>query len=340
MNDKRILVVQTAFVGDVILITPLIRAINQLFPNAKIDAMVIKETKSILSNNPYLNAILVFDKRKNKLFSLINLVFKLRKNQYDMVLTPHSSFTTSVLLKLAGIPERIGFDRYIARYNLSKRVPWISGQHRILNNLNLLSILSERKWDMQTELFPSEKDKMHVNHLLEGIKKHTTMLAIAPGSVWKTKCWEESSYVQLTKDLADSGYTLIFTGSPDERALCDRIITSAGISAINLAGKTSILESAEIIHRCRLLICNDSGALHLANAMKTDVYAFFGPTVRRIGYYPYRKNDKIFEVDLPCRPCGSHGARVCPEGHHNCMKLINPEAVVNEIRKHYPIERI
>ncbi|HNX00288.1 MAG TPA: lipopolysaccharide heptosyltransferase II [Candidatus Cloacimonadota bacterium] len=333
----KILIVQTAFIGDVILITPLIKAVSELFPKAMIDVMVIKETRTILLNNPHIRKIQVFDKRKNKTFAFLNMIDQLRKEHYDVVITPHSSFTTSLLLLLSGIPERIGFDRFTARHLLTKKVIWLKGKHRIINNLNLLSVFSDQKWDTQTELYPSEKDKTLVDKLLAGLHNKQNLIVIAPGSVWKTKCWEEQSYVELVKGLYHAGYSLIFTGSRTEADLCERIIRNAGIEALNLAGKTSILESAEVMRRCRLLICNDSGSLHLANAMKTDVYAFFGPTVKRLGYYPFREHDLIFEVDLPCRPCGSHGARICPEGHHNCMKLIQPDIVLAAVEKNYPI---
>ena len=102
-----------------------------------------------------------------------------------------------------------------------------------------------------------------------------------------------------------------------------------------MAGETTILESAAILQKCDLLVCNDSGSLHLANAMKIDVFAIFGPTVQDIGYFPFRENDYVFETELECRPCGSHGAMECPLMHHLCMKNITPEMVLEKIKKRF-----
>ncbi|MCB0751260.1 MAG: glycosyltransferase family 9 protein, partial [Ignavibacteriae bacterium] len=101
------------------------------------------------------------------------------------------------------------------------------------------------------------------------------------------------------------------------------------------AGKLSLLESVAVVELCDIMICNDSGALHIADAVKTDVISFFGPTVKSIGYFPYRENDKVLEVELDCRPCSSHGTNKCPLEHHNCMKMIEPDFVVQEVIKRF-----
>jgi heptosyltransferase-2 len=162
------------------------------------------------------------------------------------------------------------------------------------------------------------------------LKKSTgKIIAIAPGSNWFTKRWPEKYYEDLVKTLSESNYGIVFIGSNEERELCEKIKPLQ--KSINIAGELSLLESAAVVKLCDLMICNDSGALHLADAMQTDVLAFFGPTVKSIGYYPFRDNDKVLEVDLDCRPCSSHGTNTCPLGHHNCMKFIEPDFVIKEV---------
>ncbi len=336
MEFKRILLVQTAFLGDTILVTPLIRAVRQLFPDAQIDILAIPQTAAVLQNNPHLNHILLFDKRTNKKSAFVKTLKELRRQQYDLAISAHSSLTTGLLLWLARIPQRIGFDRSPIRYFLTHRVPVPQAEHTIKKNLALLQPLSKQTFAMQTELFPSEKDNYLARNLLQRFATDKPKIAIAPGSVWPTKRWPKEYYAELVRKLKDR-FALVFIGSPDERELCTWILEKADAEqALNLAGELSLLQSAAVIKDCDLMICNDSGALHLANAMQTDVFAFFGPTVKEFGFYPFRPNDFVFEIPgLYCRPCGKHGSKKCPEGHFRCMRAIKPDWVEKKVNEKF-----
>lgn len=337
-ESSNILIVQTAFIGDVILITPLIKAIAKLFPNAKIDVMVVSEAAILLKNNPYVQEVIVDEKRKNVLLSTLQLIQQIKAKHYDLAITPHSSFRSHLILYLSKIPERIGFDRGSAKWMLTKKIEHPVGPHKIVKNLDLLKPFSEQEFDLQTELFPSDKDKQKADELLKPLSEKT-LIAIAPGSIWKTKCWELKSYISLCRKLLDSGYGIVLIGGGSDKPQCDEIKYAMGknnTKLINLAGVTNLLESAAIIEKCSLMICNDSGAMHIANAMQTRVFAFFGPTVQKFGYYPYRGGDRVFEVDLNCRPCGSHGSKKCPQKHHNCMRNIEVETVFQAVKSTLP----
>jgi len=327
---NRIIIVQTAFIGDVIIITPLIRAIKELYPKSILDVMVIPQTAGVLENNPNINEIILFDKRKNKVVSFIKTLLQLKKNKYDIAITPHSSVTTGLLLKYAKIKMRIGFDRWSAAKYLTDKVPHPDGIHKTLKNLSLLSLLSDKTFSNQTELFPSEAMLAKADGLLLELKTKTNrLIAIAPGSVWFTKKWPTGYYKLLAEQLVKNNFGVVLIGSKDENRICEEVLPSK--NGINLAGELSLLESAAVISKCDLMICNDSGALHIANAMQTDLFAFFGPTVQSIGYFPFRKKDFIFERDMKCRPCGSHGGKQCHLGHHECMKMITPEVVLKKV---------
>jgi heptosyltransferase II len=332
---SRILIVQTAFLGDVILITPLIRATGEAFPDAEIDALVIPQTVSALKNNPYLTRIIPFGKRENKLAAFTHVRRLVASRRYDLALTPHGSATTALLLSFGNIKRRIGFAGGIGSLLHSETVPFPETGHRIMKNLKLLQRVVPGEYPMQTALYPDGKDSQKADILLGGLRKNNRLVALAPGSVWATKQWRKEHYVTLTRLLHEAGYSLVFIGGKDERTLCDEIVRTAGVPALNLAGQTDVLESAAVINRCDLLISNDSGAMHIANAMRTDVFAFFGPTVRGFGYYPYRERDRVLEIDLPCRPCAKHGGATCPLGHHDCMWKIEPAAVAAEVHAHF-----
>jgi len=327
---NKILIVQTAFIGDVIIITPLIRAIKELYPRTLVDVMVIPQTAGVLENNSNINEIILFDKRKNKILAFMKTLLQLKKNKYDIAVTPHSSVTTGLLLKYANIKMRIGYDRWSAAKYLTHKVPHPEVIHKTVKNLTLLSLLTEKSFSNQTELFPTKIMFKEADELIKEIKVATKkIIALAPGSVWFTKKWSTEHYKVLAQQLVDNNFGVVLIGSKDESEICDEVLPTK--NGINLAGKLSLLESAAVTSKCDLMICNDSGALHIANAMEIDVFAFFGPTVQSSGYFPFRENDFVFDREMECRPCGSHGGTSCHLKHHECMKMIYPEHVLNKV---------
>lgn len=333
-NIKKILIIQTAFIGDVVLITPLIRETKKIFSNVLVDVMVIPQAANLLENNPYVNSVIKFDKRKNKFFSFFQTLALLKNNKYDIAISPHSSFTSALLMLLAGIKYRVGFARWTSQNMLTHRLPHLKKTLKIKKNLHLLSIFTDEELSIQTELFPTQEMFSKADNLLKQLYNSTRkIIAVAPGSNWFTKRWPTKHYKELVKKLNGENYGIVFIGSDIEREICENIKPNNNF--INLAGKLNLLESAAVIDRCDLMICNDSGAMHLANAVKTDVFVFFGPTVQSIGYAPIGKNDHVFEVDLECRPCSSHGTKECPLKHHNCMKFIEAEAVFRKVQEKF-----
>jgi heptosyltransferase-2 len=332
IDYKKILIIQTAFLGDAILITPLLKALNEVFPMAKLDVLLIPETSIILKENPHVNKILTFSKRKlrNKVFSFIHLIFQIRKNHYDLAISIQSSMTSSFLLLLGGVPERLGFTR---QKFLTLSVQHTKGLHKIQKILRLMKPLTDQKFDMQTEIFWTEIEEEKSKKILEKyLNKQRHIIGVAPGSIWNTKRWIKEYYAELVKLLEKENIQIILIGGKDDFELCEFIRDDS--TAVNVAGSLTILESAALIEKLDLLVTNDSAPLHISNAVKTDVIAIFGPTVKELGFYPFRENDKVIEVDLDCRPCGTHGGKKCPLDHHHCMKWITPEIVFKEVMDH------
>ncbi|MBS3741840.1 MAG: lipopolysaccharide heptosyltransferase II [Candidatus Cloacimonetes bacterium] len=329
---KKILVIHTAYIGDVILITPLLRAIKQLFPKSYLSVIVVPSTKLILSENPYVDEILTFDKRENKFKAFRKLLERVKQETFDIAFLPHSSMTTTLLAFLSRIPQRIGFDRWLPKYLLTERVPFREGIHRINKNLELLSPITNKNFSLQTEIFTSHQISIKINKLAERFPCEK-LIAVAPGSIWYTKRWKERYYKRLSEKLNQHGFFIILIGSPEEQDICEKVAPSRDYFIAG--GKLNLLESAELIKKCDLMVCNDCGALHIANAVETDVIAFFGPTTRDIGYFPFRRNDKIVEADLSCRPCGSHGGEKCPLSHHKCMENIKPEQIFKIVMDYF-----
>jgi len=328
---QNILLIQTAFLGDAILTTPLIRAIKQTFPQASLDILVIPETRIIFKFNPHLNQILSFDKRKlpQRIISFFKVLTMLRRNKYDLIISGQLSFTTSVLMYLSGTKNRLGFPRQkllTMNINLPKGLPIVQ------RYLKLMTALTETKFSYQTELFWNETIEDNVDTIIqENISKNKKVVGIAPGSVWKTKRWLPEYYSELISALGKKGIQTVLIGGREDYQLCQSIANKSRSKPLNLAGKLSIPGSAALIKRLDLVVTNDSAPMHLANAVQTDVIAIFGPTVRRFGFFPFREHDKVLEIGLDCRPCGKHGGNKCPQKHFNCMKAITPDIVIKAV---------
>ncbi len=322
---KKILLVHTAFLGDVVLATSFIKAVKSAFPLSKIDMLVTPANQNVLENNPFLSKVLTFDKKNGKVKAFACTVKEIRKEGYDLAFLLHSSLTTSLLAFFGKIRRRVGFRRNFSQLFLTDKVEFRQACHRIEKNFSLLSVFGVWHKIPKTKVYPVKRAVVFDN----GRKT----VAVAPGSVWSTKRLPVWKFKQMLNELPP--VNLLMVGSSAERQMCDELMRTLQKphKVLNFAGKCSILQTAEYLRQADLVLCNDSGILHLAEAVGSKVFAFFGPTVRDLGYYPYIEQDKMFEVELECRPCGKHGHKVCPLGHHNCMKLIDTTRVVTEIRK-------
>ncbi len=316
---------QTAFLGDVVLATSFIQAVKEAFPESRIDILVTPSNSKVLENNPFLNKVITFAKKQAKLKAFWQTLLTIRKNRYDLAFLLHSSLTSSLLAFLGKIRRRIGFKRNLSQLFLTDKVVFRHDCHRLEKNLALLSVFGFDRRLPKTKIYPARLPAVFAN----GRKT----IAVAPGSVWATKRLPLKKFKQILAEFPN--LNLLLVGSAAERDLCAELIRGLPKwqNIKNLAGECNILESAEYLRQADLVLCNDSGVLHLAEAVGSKVFAFFGPTVKELGYYPYAKTDKMFEVGLECRPCGKHGHQRCPLGHHDCMEKIATAKVVAEMKK-------
>ncbi|MDZ7262192.1 MAG: lipopolysaccharide heptosyltransferase II [candidate division KSB1 bacterium] len=335
---NKILIIQTAFIGDVVLTTPLARATKQSFANSKVHFLVIPSTSNVLENNPYIDQLMVYDKRgKERGFRhILKLAWKLTRERYDLALLPHRSFRSALIAFLAHIPRRLGFDTSAAPFLLTQRIPYQRDLHEVERNLTLLKPFQVNPIHKQPEIYPDEKDRQVVDHFFDhqGINQNYDLIALAPGSIWPTKRWPEERYAQLAQKLIEqSSSTVILVGSKQDQTLCQWIAGQTKGPIYNAAGEFTLRQSAELLRRCRLLVSNDSAPMHLAVAIGTRVVAIFGPTVPGFGFYPYGPGHVVIEKELACRPCGLHGGTRCPSGSFQCMKGISVEEVFQVIKE-------
>ena len=317
MNLDRILVIQTAFLGDVILATPIWENIHDAYPHAQIDVVVKKGNESLLTGHPFLHQVFIFDKR-NKVKNLWNLGKTLRSQQYDLVINLQRFASSGILTLLTRGKESRGFQKNPLSLFFSKRYPhemkpdW----HEVDRNLCLISDLVTAPI-RRPQLFPSKDDLNSVQ-----IYQDDPYCCLAPTSVWFTKQAPLEIWLELIEKLSQTKEQIFLLGAPSDRAYLDEIVKNTrSAQVINLAGRLSLLQSAALMAGAKHNYVNDSGPLHLASATNAPVSAFFCSTVPEFGFGPLSDHSDIIEVkNLDCRPCGLHGHKACPKGHFKCGK--------------------
>ena len=319
-TPNSVLVIQTAFLGDVILATPIISELNRLFPLVKIDFLVKKGNEILLSNNPAIRDVYVLDKSRNKLSEIWRLIRKFRLKRYDLVINVHRFGSSGIIAGLSGGKQIVGFDKNPFAFLFSKRFKHEigNGTHEVTRNLALIQDFGAESI-CRPSLYPSAKDVKSIE--VYSAKK---FVCLAPASVWKTKQLPEEKWVELIQSFA-SDLTIYLVGANSDNALCQAIIDKSGRveRIVNLAGKFSLLQTSALFAKSQHVYVNDSGPLHIASAMNAPVTAFFCSTIPEFGFGPLSDLSEIKQVEkLECRPCALHGKKECPLGHFNCGKQI------------------
>lgn len=318
----KVLIIQTAFIGDAILATA---AIETLAKNKKISdlhLLVRKGNESIFTNNPNVSKCLIWDKQKGKTLGLLKLLFAIRNENYDVVFTLQRFFSAGLLCALSKAKNKYGFQKNPLSFLFSKSAPHVISpngkQHEIERNLALL-----KTHFPEAELsYPKlHLDKITLPDYIDLSEKY---ICLAPASVWFTKQLPEEKWTALI-NACSPNFKIYFLGGASDEGLCDRIGKSiAGKRKyVNLCGKLNLLQSAELMQKAVMNYVNDSAPLHLCSAVNANVTAFFCSTVPAFGFGPLSNNAIIAEVskNLKCRPCGLHGKKTCPLKHFDCGKI-------------------
>lgn len=332
IRQVKILLVQTGFLGDIILSTPVIGAMHELHPNCELWILTTEQGKSLVSNDKRVSGVLTFAKRGAEagLAGLFRKAKKLKEKQFDLVYSLHKSFRTSLLLWLAGIPKRVGFSAASGSFLYSEQKR-LQGDHAVVRALSIIgdgSVLSE-KHELSLHL---SAERQETEELLAWQKAAQKKVVIAPGSVWETKRWAKEHYRQVAQKCLDNGWKVAVLGSNQEREVCNFV--SKGLSIETFGNSTSIDQAMWVVKHADLVICNDSALLHVASAFKVPTVAIFCATSPKFGFGPWRNKSRVVELlDLECRPCRRHGSQSCPTGTRACMELLLPERVMASINE-------
>ena len=314
------LVIQTAFLGDVVLTTPLISVLAER--HGPVDVVTTPAAASLLEAHPDVRSVIRYDKHgaDRGLRGLRALSKQLRSRQYSAVYLPHRSVRSAALALLSGAKKRIGFSDSSAAISYTDRVSRPRTGHEVER---LLALAGTAGQSAPVNLGLTAADHDAAERWLESHRITPRFVAIAPGSIWGTKRWPY--YRELAAGL---DRLCVVIGGGEDSPLADSIVAAAPDRAVSAVGGLGLRASAALISRAAVLVTNDSAPLHLATAVGTPVVALFGPTVPEFGFGPRGQNDVTLGRDgLSCRPCSRHGPQKCPLGHHKCMRELSAETV-------------
>jgi heptosyltransferase-2 len=317
---QKILIIQTAFIGDAILASSMVETWVHSYPSSQIDVLVRKGNESLFESNPHVNKVLIWDKKKHKYRNLFALLMKIRKAKYDAVFNVQRFFATGFLSAFSGAAFISGFKNnpLSAFFDLKVEFDTEIGKHETERNAALMAPFIQTAAS-KPKLYPTPAD----HDLCQEYKKGP-YICIAPTSVWFTKQWPAENWIQLINSF-DKETVVYLLGAPSDFEACEAIRKACQHeNTVNLAGKLSFLQSASLMRDASMNYVNDSAPMHIASSMNAPTVAIYCSTLPSFGFGPLSDDAKIVEYlgELPCRPCGLHGKSKCPEGHFNCSNTL------------------
>jgi len=324
----KFLIIQTAFIGDVVLATALIEKIHAYFPKAQIDFLVRKGNEGLLTGHPYLHEVLVWNKKENKLKNLYKMGRRIRREKYDKVINVQRFAATGLLTAFSGAKETIGFDKNPLSRFFTHRIPHVVGnKHEIARNQALIAAFTDDQ-PAKPRLFPAASDEERV-----AAYKGRPYITISPASVWFTKQYPKEKWADIIRRLP--GDIMVYLlGAPSDRQLCQAIFAAnPSPLTVDLSGQLSFLQSAALQKGAVMNYVNDSAPLHFASAVNAPVTAVYCSTIPAFGFGPLSDDSHIVEIaeSLDCRPCGLHGYKACPRGHFNCAYKIKDQQLLDTL---------
>jgi heptosyltransferase-2 len=332
---KKILIIQTASIGDVILATPVAECMHQQEPETIIDILVKKGCESLFAGHPFIRNVLVWDKSSKKYRHLFSLLKKIRREKFDAVINIQRFASSGFLAGFSGAAVRSGFDKnpfsflftHKATHSIGTGTPFV---HEAVRNLALLKPLFGECLIAVPRLYPTEAAYAKAAEIAQG-----RYITIAPASLWFTKQWPAEKWAEFISEVP-AEIKIFITGSGSDNMTAEKIVNLCrGNKPENLCGKLSLLETAALMKDAEMNFTNDSAPQHLASAVNAAVSVVFCSTVPAFGFGPLSDKSTIIETAEPlkCRPCGLHGFNSCPEKHFKCAMAITKEQLLKSVKQ-------
>ncbi len=329
---KRILIIQTASLGDVILATALLEKLNDYYPKAQLDFLIKQGYEGLFKDHPYLNKLWIWDKSVKKYENLKVIIQEVRARKFDLVINLQRFAATGLITALSKSPVRVGFSKNPFSLFFTHRVKHLIGSpdkavHETTRNQSLIAFFTDDQ-PLRPVLYPTKSDYAKVS-----VYKTKAYICVAPASLWFTKQFPEEKWIAFLNQI-DQELHVYLLGSKSDIGLCDRIAKASGHhNTINLSGKLNLLESAALMRDAQMNFVNDSAPMHLCSAVNAPVTAIYCSTVPEFGFGPLSENAVTVQTSeqLKCRPCGLHGWKTCPKKHFNCATTINIDQLLKRV---------
>jgi heptosyltransferase-2 len=318
---KRILIIQTAYLGDVVLATALLEELHAAYPEAAIDILVRKGAEGLFAEHPFISQVILLDKSKSRYLELYRLLRMIRKKHYDLLVNCQRFASSGFLAAFSGASVISGFSKnpFARFFHYSYPHEIVNGQHEVERNRKLISFLNTNGY-FKPKLYPPAPELIPPG----------PYVCMAPASVWFTKQWPAHKWIELIREVPAT-HEVYLLGSKADHDLCEKIKSASGKrNVINFCGRFNLLKSAAFMRGAEMNYVNDSAPLHLCSAVNAPVTVIFCSTIPGFGFGPLSDRAHVVETagKLPCRPCGLHGYRACPEGHFRCAEDIAVEKVL------------
>jgi len=335
----KILIIHTAFIGDIVLSTPLIQKLKDLYPKSKIDYLTLPTNQSVLYNNPNLNEIILYDKKgKDKgIKGFLKVLKILKQKKYDYAVIPHRFIKSILLAKLAKIPDIVGFDVATGSSLLDKKVHYDMKKHEVERLLNLVGYKGKK---IPVRIYPAKENFVKIEKMLtiSGYtgKKEQKLILVAPGSQRPEKMWPIEKYREIIERLKkNKNYFIGITGSKSEKELPLNFEKDKNV--IDFRGEISLVEFGALISKADVVVGNDSSPIHIASGFeKPFVIGIFGPGKRSLGFFPWTEKSNViednefYENNIVTIPKKQHKYK---KDYYKGIPLISTDRVYEEIIK-------
>lgn len=332
----RILIVRYSSLGDITMATVLPRHLRKRFPDAKIDMTVREDFRELIEWNPYLDEKIYIPRDQN-IKTLIGIALNVRSRKYDLIVDAHRSLRSRVVCLFNPFVKKVFFNkRSLRRFLLIYlKINFLkNSKKQMMEYLEPLKKYGINYDGKGTEIFIPQnimdKVKEYLSKKIKDLGKRP-LVALAPSAHWPGKRWSAKNFKKLCgKILKEHDVEIIVLGGVNDHFCHD--IAEPYSRAHSFAGKFSIAGSAAALSMCKLSICNDTGMMHVSEAVGTDTIGIMGPTSVEFGCYPYRPGSKAVELKMWCRPCSKNGSGLCIRmGKRPCLNGISPEMVYKEV---------
>lgn len=343
--QKKILVLRYRFIGDTILTVPFMRNLRRAEPDAYIAWVVAPGSSDVVQGIPYVDELIYWDpvtihadsRGTHKTFgNKLGFIRDLRSRRFDKVYVLKRSFGSALIGYLSGASKRIGFATEGRSFLLTTAVPYRHDQHEVQNFLDVLRADGVPVTDDHLEAWLSDEERQFADRFFQdaGVAPGELVIGIHPFAANPSRAWHLDNFIELARRLQERyAARILFFGGPRDKGALSTIRAALTQPPLEAVGTTSLRHSMALLSRCRLLVCNDSGIMHLAASMKVPLVALFGPQ-SPVKFGPWGESCRVISQQFPCSPCKQKFFTECepsPRGKPMCMEAITLEQVMDSI---------